>query len=84
MTALNLEIISPQGLVFKGQCAMAVVPTAAGEIGVMHGHEVVISSLEEGKISVYDDKQNITNSFDVHSGFAEMHGVDRLVILLDS
>ena len=84
MSKLNLEIISPTGVVFKGQCAMAVVPSAAGEIGVMQGHESVIASLKEGQVKVYDDKQNIVKTFDIVSGYAEMHGDDKLLVLLDS
>ena len=84
MALLNLEIISPSGVVFKGQCHMVVVPSAAGEVGVMHGHESIIASLREGQIAIYDEKQEVVKTFDVHSGFAEMHGEDKLVVLLDS
>ena len=59
MSKLNLEIISPTGVVFKGECQMAVVPSAAGEIGVMYGHESVIASLKDGCIAIYDEKENL-------------------------
>ena len=46
MPSLSLEIISPSGIIFKGDCHMAVIPSVSGEIGVMHGHEAAIASLQ--------------------------------------
>lgn len=83
MTSLQLEIISPTGVLFKGECAMAVVPSVSGEIGIMYGHEAVIASLHEGQISVYDESNNIIKTLPVTSGFAEMQGVEKLLVLVD-
>jgi F-type H+-transporting ATPase subunit epsilon len=83
MSNLNLEITSPNGVLFKGECHLAVVPSQAGDIGVMHGHEAFIASLREGKIDIYDEKQNLVKSFDIQSGFAEMQGVEKLLVLVD-
>ena len=85
MADLKLEIVSPTGIIFKGTCSMAVVPSEAGDIGVMHGHEAVIAALRSGeKIAIYDDKQNLVKSIEVTSGgFAEMQGLDRLLVLID-
>ena len=84
MSNLKLEIVSPSGIIFKGDCAMAVVPSVAGEVGVMHGHEAFIATLREGQVSIYDDKQSLVKSFDVKSGFAEMQDVEKLLVLVDS
>lgn len=84
MTALNLEIISPAGIIFKGNCHLATVPSVSGDLGVMYGHESVIAHLREGQISLYDDKENLVKNFEVKSGFAEMQGADKLLVLLDS
>lgn len=84
MSNLKLEIISPAGVIFKGECGMAVVPSISGEIGVMFGYEAFIAALREGQISVYDDKQNLIKSFDIKSGFAEMQSEEKLLVLLDS
>lgn len=83
MTALNLEIISPTGIIFKGTCHMAVVPSVEGEMGVMFGHEAVVAALGQGQIGIYDDRQNLIKTFDVTSGFAEV-GENKLLVLLDS
>ncbi len=83
MSNLNLEIISVTGVVFKGQCNMAVVPSVEGDIGVMFGHESLIAKLREGQITIYDDKQNIVKQIDVTGGFAEMHSAETLSVLVD-
>ncbi len=83
MPSLSLEIISPSGIIFKGDCHMAVIPSVSGEIGVMHGHEAVIASLQEGQVIAYDDKQIPIKIVDVKSGFAEMQSLEKLLILVD-
>ena len=83
MSGLSLEIISPTGIIFKGDCHMAVIPSVSGEIGVMYGHEAVVVSLKEGQIVAYDDKQNPIKTLDVKSGFAEMQSLEKLLVLVD-
>jgi len=84
MSALNLEIISPNGILFKGECRLAVVPSVEGDLGIMAGHEMVIVSLREGKIDIYDDKETLIKSFEVTTGFAKMQAANDLLVLLDS
>ncbi len=83
MSALNLEIISAKGIIFKGQCNMAVVPSVDGELGIMQGHESIMAKLREGQVVIYDAGQNIVKQFDVVSGYAEMANADKLIVLLD-
>jgi F-type H+-transporting ATPase subunit epsilon len=84
MANLKLEIISPTGVLFKGECSIVTIPSAEGEMGVMYGHEAVIASLQEGKIQVFDASNAVVKTFDVKSGFAEMQGQEKLLVLLDS
>lgn len=80
---LKLEIISPAGEIFKGNCHMAVVPSELGDLGVMFEHEAVIVSLREGQVVVYDENQNIIKSVEVKSGFAEVQdGGKKLLVLV--
>jgi F-type H+-transporting ATPase subunit epsilon len=83
MTNLFVEIISPKGELFKGNCHMAVVPSSLGDIGVMSGHEVVVVSLREGQIQLYNESQHVTKSFDVTGGFAEVQTSGKLLVLVD-
>lgn len=82
MANLNLEIISPNGVLFKGPCHMAVIPSVEGEMGIMAGHEAVIVNLKAGQVSVYDDKQNLIKTFEVESGFAEQ-SAEKLLVLAE-
>lgn len=84
MINLKVEIISPTGVLFKGDCALATIPAAEGEMGVMFGHEAVVTSLQEGEVRIYDGNQNVIKTFPVQSGFAEMQGNEKLLVLLDS
>jgi F-type H+-transporting ATPase subunit epsilon len=83
MSNLKLEIISPEGILFNGDCHMAVVPSALGDIGFMHNHEMVIASLREGEIVVFNEKNEALKSFAVKSGFAKMQEGGRLLVLVE-
>lgn len=84
---LELEIISPQGTLFKGSCHLAVVPSVSGDIGVMVGHESFTASLREGKITIYDEKQNIVKEIAISAsgGFAQIDDDEKkLSVLVNS
>lgn len=82
---LNIEIISPEGIIFQGQCSMTVVPSAAGEAGVMEDHEAFVAELIPGKVTVYNERQEVIKEIEAKTGgFAEIHDGKRLIVLLDS
>lgn len=83
MADLKIEIISIEGTVFKGFCHIAVIPSSSGDLGIMFGHEAIISNLREGEINLYDNSQNIFKTIPVKSGFAEMQGEEKLSILIN-
>jgi F0F1-type ATP synthase epsilon subunit len=83
MSDLKIEIISIEGSVFKGSCNIAVIPSNSGDLGIMYGHEAIISNLREGEIKLFDNSQNIFKTIDVKGGFAEMQGAEKLLILIN-
>lgn len=83
MSNLKLEIISPEGIIFNGDCHMAVIPSALGDIGFMHGHEMVIVLLREGQITVFDEQQNVVKQLVATGGSAEMTNSGKLLVLVD-
>ena len=85
MANLDLEIISPNGTLFEGPCSQAVIPSQDGDIGFMHGHEMVVAMLkEESKIEIFDKKQDLIKTIEVASGgFAEMQSESKLLVLVD-
>lgn len=80
---LKTEIISPAGELLSGSFHMVVVPSIVGDLGVMQGHEAVIVAMREGEVLVYDEKQNVIQSFSVKSGFAEVQASGKLLVLVD-
>ena len=83
MSDLKVEITSPNGELFNGNCNLAVVPSTLGDLGVMVDHEVVVASLKEGQILLYDEREQLIKSFDVKGGFAEVQSGGKLLILVD-
>ncbi len=83
MADLKLEIISPSGVLFKGECHLVVVPSVSGDLGVMRGHEIVIAALREGEVSIFDEKHNLLKSLPIASGFAKMQDEENLLVLVD-
>ena len=80
---LHVEIISPEGYLFDGLCHLAIVPSVSGEIGVMSDHESFLAKLQEGKIAIFDDNQNILKEFYIKNGFANMFNNKLLVLIED-
>ncbi len=80
---LKVEITSPSGVVFNGFCHLAVIPSVAGDLGVMLGHEIVVTNLREGEVVLFDDKNNEIKKFAVKSGFSKVQEDGSLLILID-
>ena len=66
-----LEIVSPERLLLSREVDMVVVPGTEGDIGVLPGHSMLITSLRGGLVSIYEAKQ-VTDQFFVTGGFAEI------------
>lgn len=83
MSALNIEIISVEGITFKGECAMAVVPSVDGDMGIMQNHEAAVVKLRAGQVTVFDNAQNVIKQIEVEGGYAETSGSNKLIVLID-
>ncbi|MFT6106574.1 MAG: F0F1-type ATP synthase epsilon subunit [Rickettsiales bacterium] len=79
---MQVEIISLEGFLFQGTGHLVTIPSVSGQMGVMADHEGVLTNLCEGKVSVFDQKNEILGEYDVKTGFAEMFD-NRLLILID-
>lgn len=49
---ISLEIVTPVGVIYKGEVKLVVLPGSEGEFGVLKGHASLISSLKAGVIDV--------------------------------
>jgi F-type H+-transporting ATPase subunit epsilon len=67
---MNVEIITPDKQLFKGDATSVVVPGSDGLLGILNNHAPLISSLKKGtvKLSTSEGEQ----TFEVKGGVVEV------------
>jgi F-type H+-transporting ATPase subunit epsilon len=68
---VDLEIVSPEKLLFSRPVDMVVIPAAEGEMGVLPNHAPMIVLLRGGTIRLYESDK-VTDRLFVSGGFAEV------------
>lgn len=71
MEKLNVEIVTPLGVIFSGEVESVTVPGAEGEFGVLPGHASLVSLLTAGIIEIYKADGTI-DDVAVDSGYVEV------------
>tara|TARA_B100002003_G_C13681851_1_gene344324 strand:- start:99 stop:500 length:402 start_codon:yes stop_codon:yes gene_type:complete len=72
-SAILLDLVSPEQLVFNDKVSMIIVPGKEGDIGVLPGHSKLLSSLRSGRVMIYGEDKQLLKSFFVTEGFAEIN-----------
>ncbi|MBP3716529.1 MAG: ATP synthase F1 subunit epsilon [Paludibacteraceae bacterium] len=67
---MELEIISPERIVYTGTVDSVTLPGVLGQFTILPQHAALISSLKEGEI-IYIDADG-ENRIRIDSGFAEV------------
>ena len=67
---LFLEILSPEGEVYKDEADEVILPTTQGEIGVLLNHTPIFTKLSDGEIIIKKDKD--THYIAITGGFLEV------------
>ena len=80
MINLEVSIFGPKGVLFKEKTAMAVLPAAGGEIGVLHGHIPTITSLKFGVIKLFDQHNTLIYKMYVDAGVAKIENSSLSVV----
>ncbi|MBI5397623.1 MAG: ATP synthase F1 subunit epsilon [Verrucomicrobia bacterium] len=75
---IHLEILTPEGKTFADDVEMVVLPGMMGELGVLRGHEPLVTSLQPGEIRITKDKKETRIA--VGSGFAKINA-DKVLIM---
>ncbi|MEE8463009.1 MAG: F0F1 ATP synthase subunit epsilon [Acidobacteriota bacterium] len=78
---IELEIVTPEQLLFSGEVEEVVVPGSEGYLGILPGHAPLLSELQIGVISYRQDSQE-TKVF-CRRGFVEVLP-DRVSILAEA
>ena len=81
MASLNVDIVTPEKVVFSGPADEVFAPGVNGEFGVLAQHALFLTLLQPGVVTVKSGGQ--ASRYAVSSGFAEA-GPDRLVVLTEA
>ena len=77
---LQLEIVTPEAKVFSDYVEMVTLSGVEGDLGILPGHEPVMTQLAAGEIIVRKEGQNIFLA--VGDGFVQITGT-RVNVLTD-
>ena len=78
---MELEIITPEKNVFKGEVNSVLLPGTTGKFEVLNGHAPIISSLKQGQVRVIN-AENKTETFDIKGGVIEMQN-NKIIVLAE-
>jgi len=79
--SLHVEIVTPDGSVYNGDVAMVVAPGVEGELGLLRGHEALVSLLAIGETRV-QDADGVWSRFATGIGYVQVL-FDRVLIVVD-
>ena len=67
--ALNLRLITPEGIHWQGECQMVVLPGAMGDVGILENHAHSIIQMKPGVVRIYGrDVGQISQKFFLKGG----------------
>ena len=81
MGKLNLEVVTPSGIIADTEADIVVAPGSEGEFGVLPGHINFLSGIVPGELRYTNGEK--TEYMAISSGFAEVSS-DKVSILVDS
>jgi len=80
----QVELVTPEGVLFSGQAEMVVCRTAGGDIAFLANHMPYVGALEAYPLRIVGPEGTPAEElrFDVEGGFVEVND-NRVVILCD-
>ena len=79
---LNVEVVAPDRTLWEGEAAMVSAPAAEGSMGVLPGHQPVLSVLRPGVVTVKPTAGESVE-IEVEGGFFSVDN-DVVTIVLDA
>jgi len=76
---MELEILTPKGIEFKGEVSVLILPTLLGQISVLPKHASLISVLKPGRMKIKTGEEEISK--EIEGGLLEVSH-NKAVILL--
>lgn len=77
-----LEIIAPDQKLYSGEVDLVQVPGSKGSFQILRNHAPIISTMDQGKIKIVDQKGGITY-FDVDGGVIEAKN-NKIIVLAET
>lgn len=72
MAKLSLKIITPSRTMYDADADMVIMRTKAGDVGIMHGHQPMVTVLDYGVVRIQNSGEEELNAA-VFGGFAEIN-----------
>ncbi|WP_457642546.1 ATP synthase F1 subunit epsilon [Persephonella sp.] len=76
-----LEVVTPEGIVFKGEVEQTVISTADGEIGILENHMLLLTNVVPGKLRIEIPEEE-PKEFAVTHGVIDVRG-DKVIVLVE-
>ncbi|MBN1405116.1 MAG: F0F1 ATP synthase subunit epsilon [Candidatus Omnitrophica bacterium] len=70
--SFHVDIVSPDGVIYKGETVSLVVPSQIGYMGILADHAPLAASLAKGDIILTDDAGNKKKYLVQNSGIAQI------------
>ena len=74
MKAFHIEIVTPDGLAFKGEVESLLVRTDDGDVEILAGHTDFLASIGTGRVRIIEGGKKRFGS--VNGGFLSVNGQD--------
>ncbi len=78
---LQVEVVSPERILYSGEAEMVVCRTPGGEIAFLAGHVPFLGALGIGVVRIHQEGGDVVRAA-VHEGFVEVKD-SRVIILSD-
>ena len=79
---MNLEIVTPEAIVYEDTVDSVVLPTTSGEINLLPGHIPLVTEIQAGEIIVSKSGES-GQSLAISKGFAQCVG-DKISVLAEN
>jgi F-type H+-transporting ATPase subunit epsilon len=79
-TKFKVEVLTPEGEVFKDEVEMVSTRTTVGSIGVLANHQPLLGMLEPTELRLYKSESDI-ESFAQGEGYIQVSGDEVLVLV---
>ncbi|ACO03315.1 MAG TPA: ATP synthase F1 subunit epsilon [Persephonella sp.] len=76
-----LEVVTPEGIVFKGEVEQTVINTADGEIGILENHMLLLTNVVPGKLRIEIPEEE-PKEYAVTHGVIDVRG-DKVIVLVE-